>query len=317
LELHEAYRLHTLEAEVNVVRIKKAFALLEKAGLKPVLVKGWAIARIYPELGLRPYGDIDLCVQRSEFAQATALLERPSFWGLPIDLHDGFSSLGADSDEQFMDHSRRIQLQDIEVTVLSPEHHLRALCVHMLRHGAFRPLWLVDIAVAVENRPADFDWQLCLGSDPRRAMWVECAIGLAHHLLGARIEGTPVAERAARVPRWLIKRVLKSWSNPETQSHGIERHAAPMRKYLRNPKGLIADLRNRWPDPIEASISMGAPFNSLPRWPFQLANGVVRAARFAMRLPGTMADDRGAASRDWSPGRIETRDWALVERAPE
>jgi hypothetical protein len=319
-ELHEAYRLHTLEAEVNVARIKKAFALLEKAGLNPVLVKGWAIARIYPELGLRPYGDIDVCVPHSEFAQASALLERPSFWGLPIDLHEGFASLGADSDQEFLQQSRRIQLDDVEVTVLSPEHHLRALCVHMLRHGAFRPLWLVDIAVALENRPANFDWELCMGNDPVRAGWVECAIGLAHQLLGARTEDTPMAEQADRLPRWLVKRVLKSWSNPQTQSHGIERHVAPMKKYLRDPRGLVADLKNRWPDPIEASISIRAPFNRLPRWPFQLAHCFVRAVGFAKRLPRTLAHDSGDSnsnSAPWSRGLGETTEWGLIERAPE
>src|SRR5205814_891640 len=80
--------------------------------------------------------------------------------------------------------------------VLGPEDHLRLLCLHMLVHGVCRPLWLCDIGAALESRPAEFDWRWFLSGDPRRTRWALCALGLAHELLGARLQDTPVAERA-------------------------------------------------------------------------------------------------------------------------
>jgi arylsulfatase len=70
---------------------------------------------------------------------------------------------------------------------------------------------LCDVAVAFESRPEDLDWDLVLGSDQRRADWVACTIGLAHQLLGATIDGTPVAARSARLPKWLVPSVLAGW----------------------------------------------------------------------------------------------------------
>ena len=45
------------------------------------------------------------------------------------------------------------------------EDQLRQLCLHLLRHGACRPLWLCDVAVMLESLPGDFDWDRCLGGD--------------------------------------------------------------------------------------------------------------------------------------------------------
>src|SRR6185436_1923160 len=169
---------------MQLLGIRKAFALLRAAGIEPVLVKGYSVARLYPESGLRPFSDIDLVVHPDQYAAASALLEGPEGRRLPVDLHSGFDGLGADSYDEYFGHSQLERAGDFDLRVLAPEHELRALAFHMLRHEAFRPLWLADIAIAVE-RPPNFDWQLCFGADRRRADWVACAIGLAHHLLGA------------------------------------------------------------------------------------------------------------------------------------
>src|SRR5262245_34758745 len=62
-ELQQAYRMHTLQAAVKELEIKQVFLFLRSQGLEPLMGKGFAIARHYPEIGLRPYGDIDLYVR--------------------------------------------------------------------------------------------------------------------------------------------------------------------------------------------------------------------------------------------------------------
>ena len=54
---------------------------------------------------------------------------------------------------------------------------------------------------------------------------------------------------------------------------------------LRHPAGTLKALRLRWPNPIQATVGVGGPFNSLPRLPFQIGECLVRTLRFARQLP--------------------------------
>ena len=74
-ELQEVYRLFRLSALIHEREIAHVLSLLRAEGIEPVLIKGWAIARLYPEPGLRPYGDIDLCIRPDQLAQASAALK--------------------------------------------------------------------------------------------------------------------------------------------------------------------------------------------------------------------------------------------------
>ena len=68
-----------------------------------------------------------------------------------------------------------------------------------------------DIAAALESRAPEFDWERCLGGNARRSDWVACTLGLAHRLLGASLENTPVVDRARTLPTWLVSTVLRQW----------------------------------------------------------------------------------------------------------
>ena len=92
LQLQQAYRIYILKAAAQKRRIVRAITLLRSAGVEPLLVKGWAIARLYPERGLRPYGDIDLCVRPEQYAVALAVLA-PEPERANVDLHEGLSQL--------------------------------------------------------------------------------------------------------------------------------------------------------------------------------------------------------------------------------
>lgn len=284
LQLREAYRYQVLQADLYELVIKKAFLILRSEGIDPVLVKGWDAARLYQEMGLRPCGDIDLCVRPDQYLRAKAAMEKWTDRLFMVDLHEGFADLDSQSFDYLYARSKLIRLSESEVRVLSPEDHLRVLCFHFLRHDAYRPLWLCDIAAALEMRPANFDWTACLGQNKRRADWMACAIGLAHCLLGADINDTPVEYKAKRLPKWLISNVLKQWNTPGARNHGIWKHQAPMAYHFRHPTGLLRDVINRWPGPIEATVKIGGPINELPRLPFQLGYSIWRALRFICRL---------------------------------
>lgn len=279
-QLEQAYRLHTLQAAVHERQLMRAITILRSAGVEPLLAKGWAVARLYPEPGLRPYGDIDLCVRPEQHAAAVAALRSAAGQGGPVDLHQGFRLLDRSWDG-LCDRSQLVRLGEVDIRILGPEDHLRLLCVHMLSHGVERPLWLCDVGAALASRPADFDWDRCLAGSKRRSDWVACALGLAHQLLGARLDGTPVAWRANHLPSWLVPTVLRQW--------GLGyRHREPIVAYLRHPARVPGALLLCWPDPILATVEVGGPFNELPRLPFQLAQCLSRTIQIAAQLAGSL-----------------------------
>jgi hypothetical protein len=282
LQMQHAFRLQAIGGAVHERDIRRAFELLRSRGIEPLLIKGWVAARAYPERGLRPMGDLDLCVAPQQFTEAQAAL-RDLKSESPVDLHCGLSKLDDRSWDELFARSGLLSLGDLSVRVLAPEDHLRLLCVHLLKHGASRPLWLCDVSAALETRPANFDWDRCLGSK-RRADWVASAVYLAHQLLGAEIDGTPFDNRAKRLPGWLASTVLKQWEKPASPVF----YAMPMAARLRYRSGFMSAVQSRWPNPIEATIHLRGPFNRWPRWPFQLASYFARSAQFMLRLPKLM-----------------------------
>ena len=289
--LHQAYRANTLQAALHERTIEQAVNSLRSARIESVLVKGCAAARLYPEQGLRHYGDIDLCVRPQELADAErAVNEMPESY--KIDLHSGFERFGGGDFDEIYARTALIRIGETEVRVPSAEDHLRVLSIHMLREGAWRPLWLCDVAVAVESRPVGFDWDRSLGKNRRWSNWVSCALKLAQELLGAKTESTPAARNAKPLPRWLVSTVLKEWDSVFPSMR--ERHRAPMSSYWRYPSDILAGFRHRWPNPIEATISVKGSFNGLPRFPFQLGSYLARSAKFASRLPKLRRENQKA-----------------------
>jgi hypothetical protein len=86
------------------------------------------------------------------------------------------------------------------------------------------------------------------------------------------------------VPEWLVDTVLKQWSNPFARYQAPMSHPVPMAEVWRRPSALMDGLRQRWPNPIIATISVHGRLNELPRLPYQLANCVARVVRFV--VPG-------------------------------
>jgi hypothetical protein len=281
VELEQAYRLHALQSAIHETGIQNALALLRSADVEPIMVKGWAVARLYPDTGLRPYGDLDLCVAAETYQSAARALQSDVNKPSQVDLHRGFKTLDHKSWDELYSRSHLRKLGKVEVRVLCPEDHLRVLCFHFLREGAWRPLWLCDIAVSIETRAADFDWDLFTGKQDRRRKWFASAISLAEQLLGASMDGVPDTIQDVRIPSWFLPSVLKEW---DVRSMS-RRHTTPMSSAWRSPIQTLSfkSLRSHWPNPIEATIGVNGPFNEVSRLPFQLGNCALRTIEFLRR----------------------------------
>jgi hypothetical protein len=92
-DLQQASRLYALQSVIHDQSLAAFLRFLGDTGIEPILGKGWAIARLYPEAGLRPYGDVDLFVAADVY---DTVLTRASAPGVPaarLDLHRGAADL--------------------------------------------------------------------------------------------------------------------------------------------------------------------------------------------------------------------------------
>jgi hypothetical protein len=282
--LHHAYRLQSLQSDIQEQKIEKVFRLCREAQLEAILAKGWATAGIYSTRALRPFGDIDICVPPEQFKLAEEVFSAPEANDCWVDLHQQFSEIGDRTVAELLARSTTVALGAEQIRILGLEDQLALSSIHLLKHGAWRPLWLCDVGVAIESLPQTFSWNTCLGQNATRAKWIMCAMGLAKELLDADTAHLP-ENVDTQVPTWLIQNVLKQWERPFASNQPPMSHPMPMANVLRHPSQLPEGLRQRWPNPILATISVNGEFNNLPRLPYQLANCVSRVGRLLFNSP--------------------------------
>lgn len=274
-QLSQVHRMQVLQGALNERFIAVLFENLHHASVDAMLIKGWASARYYAVKGLRPFGDLDIHVRPEQLPAAQAALEYTLASAdsvMEVDLKGNFETrslagIYGRSNADFLSAALQQPLGSTRVTVPCPEDHLRLVGLHFLKHGAERPLWLCDVAAALEARGTDFDWERCLGVDACRRNWVANVLLLAHQLLGADIQNTPLEEWRGREPKWLAASVLSRWQTTlEKERRLLEASGGHT---LQDRVQAHRDLR--WKDPITASVLFHVPFGRTPRLPFQTA----------------------------------------------
>lgn len=278
-ELQQSYRHQSLQSARHEQQVEKVFRVFGESALSAILVKGWAAGTLYDQDDLRPAGDIDLFVRPDDFDRAVALLSASQ---CSVDLHTTLSELPERSFDELLTRSQLVGLGSEKIRTLGAEDNLALLCIHFLKHGGWRPLWLCDISAALESLPTNFDWSICLGNNPQRARWIGCAIGLAGQLLGANFK-SPLSREQLHVPQWVAQTVLYHWSRLYPGDLLPMRTAPLMADTLKNRRGVVKEIINRWPDPITATFNLDGSFNDFPRFPYQLADFLRSGTRFIFR----------------------------------
>lgn len=281
--LRQTYRHQSLRSSMHEQQVETAFRLFREAGVDALLVKGWAAAILYEQADLRPAGDIDVCVRPEQLDRAVAALSDADLF---TDLHTNLSEIGERNLDVLFARSKTVPLGNEQVRTLSPEDHLALLCIHFLKHGGWRPLWLCDIAAAVESLPLDFDWNICLGAHEQRSRWIACTFGLAERLLQADISRVPLTQDQMRVPEWITQTVLYHWARLFPGDTLPMRTAPLMSTTLRQRREILKGIVNRWPDPITATFNLQGDVNNFPRFPYQLADFLRIGFRFMFASSG-------------------------------
>jgi Uncharacterised nucleotidyltransferase len=261
--------------EAELERLAQAF---HAAGIRSILLKGWSVGRLYPESGLRPSGDIDLWIDPEQRQPAeTVIRDLALRQALDLD-HDQLRRFEDRGFAEFYASCETVPLGSVPIKVLRREDQVRMLCLHFLKHGGWRPIWLCDIAVLLESQNGLFDWKQCLGTNSRRARWIGCTIALARELLDARVpKGAPV-DVISDPPRRFTRTVLQEWSDPGPRS--IPALTMVLPSLWRRPWEIKAAMRGRCRNSIQATVDCDGAFDAMPRWLYQARDILSRAMDF-------------------------------------
>ena len=265
-EIVDELRWHKLSMRRFELAIAEAFELFRAYDIEPILIKGWAAARNYPEGRPRFFGDVDLAFSASQFDKAVERLSRTPVPSISIDPHREFRHLDTLAWDIAVTRSKVIKVDSGSIRVLCPEDHLRVLCVHWLNDGGAYKERLWDIYYAVANRPPDFDWELCLESvSETRRRWIVIAIAVARKYLSLDVADLPFEVNTASIPEWMIRCLEKEWST--------DARLIPLEACLHDPKLMMQQILKRTPpNPIEATIEGEGELNNTSRLRYQIGS---------------------------------------------
>lgn len=262
-------------------RVADTWKNLQGESREIILIKGWAAAQNYPKAYLRDIGDIDIAINPEQY-QATLDLLSGSI--AAVDFHEGLRRLDLLDWKTLYENSRLVNCAETEIRILGYEDNLRILIVHWLTDGGYNKKKLWDVYYAVENRPADFNWEYFLNSNgAKRRKWLICTIGLVCKYFDLNVEDTPVAEEVKDIPDWIIRTVEKEWEGSVKFSY--------LHANLTNRKHFIEQLTKRIPpNPIQSTVNMEGEFDNRPRIFYQLSDMFLRLPASVRRVSRTIAE---------------------------
>jgi hypothetical protein len=231
----------------HLVEILSALA---KAGVTPIVAKGWAVARYYPNPAMRPYSDLDLAIHPDQVATARGVLNGLGAQSVLVDLHEGLPDLPGRRWPEVFARSQVARLGGHPVRVLSPEDQFRWLTVHLVRHVCHRPMWLNDLATMLENVGSEMDWDLCLSGSFSWRRWTLAIAALAEKLLGAHVPESLKYRTGYSVPAWLEESTLWRWGGGDRLKPSDIR---------RNPVEWRPFVACRLLNPVRWSFRLGLP----------------------------------------------------------
>jgi hypothetical protein len=168
----------------NTLLYEKFYNILvsfNQANIEVILLKGMALAQtVYTDIALRPMYDIDILIHKEDFTlvenklRQSGYINSPSY---PEDFHKGNMMVDVHWDlmnitrvksrkkshqidiDEVWKASRLIEVGRKKARILSPEHCLMDLCLHLtLHHGLSGLIWFIDIAKLIEYYKNEIDW---------------------------------------------------------------------------------------------------------------------------------------------------------------
>lgn len=268
-----AYRLHFARSRVYERRVARTVELLGAAD---------PVERVVLRAPLPRPGDASVRRRRPARGSARPTSRRGCHGArlarrVPFaDFGDDVARLSGDSFEALRLRARGMHVGGQEVSGLALDDELRYACLHVLEHGADRPLWLCDVALLLEQPGVQFNSSSVLRGSPKAQAWLHAWLRLARDMLGARVAASLANEVGSEpAPAWMVDETLRSWGQ-------LRDRAIPSAwKALRRPSTWAIHVRERWPNRIEALLRSGAHPSSR-RWRgdlYAIARALMRTLR--------------------------------------
>lgn len=204
-------RWYFLQTKVNEKRLISAVRFFRNAGLEPVVIKGWALGRFYPEDEPRPASDLDLAFAPNDFPAAVRLKDEPELKGFNLDFHCGLRSLDPAPWEAIFSRSRLVQLADEMIRVPADEDLFRIAATHWLTDSGSRRDRLRDFRYLIESSDG-FDWRLALNSaGDIRKTWFYAVLAAARDFENLDAAALPEEVSTYKLPGWFRRALLREW----------------------------------------------------------------------------------------------------------
>jgi len=189
--LHHIYKSLSNIAEHHQKVLNEILVRFNNSGIEIILLKGSQLCHIeYPHFSLRPMGDIDLLVKKSNqleiiklmlemgfnlyktsqtcdkffmkgtFKKRKKEIHKPIF----VEAHSNFhppdrlnESFSVDMDE-FWNGTQQQSINGFPFLQLCPTYNLIYLCTHLGEHHFSRLIWAYDIALLIHRHGEEIDW---------------------------------------------------------------------------------------------------------------------------------------------------------------
>ena len=223
--LKEGYYLQLSRATLAAAHLKEVLAVLRKAAIEVILLKGAHLAEAYyPRPALRPFDDVDLLLRPAEAEPARALLEERGYrlleetagarkfflpgarkeGGFFLEIHTGLQTPRRRNPSfairisDFWNESCPFLYSGVPVRVLQPTRNLFYLAAHLSHHGFSRLIWLYDLHLVISKSAGEIKWDELVAEArrSRSAALVYYPLKFAGEILGSPVPGKVLAALA-------------------------------------------------------------------------------------------------------------------------
>ena len=231
MRLQQIYQRNIQRNELLLAELDQLFAVFNAAEVPVMLMKELHLLHtIYPEIGLRPIGDLDLLVPPHDFERSKTLLRQAGYHpqlptnpfkdkygfgyhfvnhakGIWIDLQwnlsqrDWAQSTSGACEfrapiKEVWKHAQKNRLLESHIMRMSWEDMLFHLCVHLEGHGFNEMIQFCDMAEIIRQYGTALDWRRFINIARGAAMQgsVACALEFVQKVLGVAAPAEVLAE---------------------------------------------------------------------------------------------------------------------------
>jgi len=184
--LEEDYYVTLLRNNHRLNSLQTVLHAFDQASIPAIVLKGAMLAVVlYPDVGLRPFSDIDILINQAQLEDAETILERlgyielhrserPRDWhrrvvkyekhlsyvkdDTTIELHWNFSNYSDKQQIPISELFETAQQTDIGM-ILAPDKMLLHFCFHLHRHTYYPLIRLCDVALLLNRYSKSINWK--------------------------------------------------------------------------------------------------------------------------------------------------------------